>query len=248
MGGLDLNLSKVTLGTMRFKDKGLTSTDVTRLIECAFDVGVTTHHSSYEYSSYKLYCEALNNSHCKSQIKHICKLANPHFDELKFDVSKLKSKVESELLQLNTDCLDVLQWLLRSQPINDTERLAILEDQNDQMSFLFQQLKSEGKIKSVYSFPYSASFTKAVVKLDHIDGIMSYLNMHETEYSNWASENSFIAIRPFAAGKLLDGSNSISKLISYVIDHENVITCVVGVNNTLQLKPIEELLSKVSKF
>jgi predicted oxidoreductase len=53
-------ISKVALGTMRFADKNCSVSEVEELITVLYEeAGVNVHHSSYEYSSYALYTEAL---------------------------------------------------------------------------------------------------------------------------------------------------------------------------------------------
>ena len=77
----NLGLSNITLGTMRFFDKSLSLNEVTRLIEKAYDIGINTHHSSSEYSSYSLYTEALKKGVCAKNVKHIVKISAPHFED-----------------------------------------------------------------------------------------------------------------------------------------------------------------------
>jgi hypothetical protein len=63
-----LGLSSLSLGTMRFADKGLSREDVSDLIGYLYsECGIDTHHSSHEYSSYGLYAEGL--AHFKKKQK-----------------------------------------------------------------------------------------------------------------------------------------------------------------------------------
>ena len=53
-------ISPVSLGTMRFADKGTTKKELVELFSLLYhEGGINAHHSSYEYSSYPLYCEAI---------------------------------------------------------------------------------------------------------------------------------------------------------------------------------------------
>ncbi|MEZ4796625.1 MAG: aldo/keto reductase [Flavobacteriaceae bacterium] len=237
---LNLNLSKVTLGTMRFLDKNLSAKDVTKIIDECFSVGIDTHHSSFEYNSYQLYVSALKNSAYKKQIKHIVKLSSPHFEDnpLTFSSKTLEAKVDEELKNLNIEQIDVLQWLVRSKPINDVDRLNVLSNQMDEIEECLFSLKQKGKIKSAFSFPYSVSFAQEVIKLKQIDGIISYLNLEENEYSEFANTVPFIAIRPFLRGTLLQNGNKeqkINECLKHIDSHKNVLTKVISINSLDQV-------------
>jgi hypothetical protein len=56
----DMDAGPIALGTMRFADKGRTKEELVSLFSFLLsDLNIDIHHSSYEYSSYPLYCEAL---------------------------------------------------------------------------------------------------------------------------------------------------------------------------------------------
>lgn len=236
---LNLGLSNVTLGTMRFYDKSLNVHEVTNIIENCYDIGIDTHHSSREYNSYNLYLRALKSSSCKKHIKHIVKLSSPHFeDPLSFSPKNLEARVDAELKNLNIEQIDVLQWLVRSKPINDKDRLGIIFQQAADIEECMANLKQNGKIKSVFSFPYSVTFAKEVQKLKQIDGIISYLNLQELDYSEFANTSPFIAIRPFFRGELLAGNNKANKIrdcLQYIDLHKKVLTKIISINSIGQL-------------
>lgn len=241
-----LSLSEITIGTMRFFDKSLSSNEVGNIIEKAFDIGINTHHTSYEYNSYELYKEALKTTTCKQKIKHIAKLSAPHFEDSVFSSKILENRVDKVLEDLQIETIDVLQWLLRSKPINDSTRLETLSNFKEEIEECLFQLKRKGKIKSAFSFPYSTLFAKEVFKFDQIDGIVSYLNKEEKEYNNLANTNPFIAIRPFFAGKLLntikgDKEKIIRSCLNYVKEHKSVITTIVSINSIEQLDSFKNL-------
>lgn len=236
----NLQLSKVTLGTMRFLDKNLNNQDVTKIIDECFAIGIDTHHSSFEYNSYQLYINALKNSAFKKQIKHIVKLSSPHFEDnpLTFSASNLEAKVDEQLKNLNIQQINVLQWLVRSKPINDNDRLNILAQQTNEIEECLNSLKQKGKIKSAFSFPYSVPFAKEVIKLKQIDGIISYLNLEENDYSEFANTTPFIAIRPFLRGTLLQNGNKeqkINECLKHIDSHKNVLTKVISINSLDQV-------------
>lgn len=234
-----LGLSPIALGTMRFVEKGLSEQEVLNLIEVAFNKGITTHHSSFEYESYDLYTNALAKFSFRNQVQHIVKLCSPHFEEDAFSAIILEERVDRELKRLNIDCIDVLQWLVRSKPINDKARLSILATQKGEISECLSKLKSKGKIKSVFAFPYSIPFAEEVIKITKLDGIISYLNMEEQDYKKFANTFPFIAIRPFFARKLIQGKNKknlINECLNYVKSHHRVISTVIGINDTSHLE------------
>lgn len=235
----DLGLSPITLGTMRFFDKALSRKQITEIIETCFEGGIKTHHSSFEYNSYDLYSSALRKASCRSHIKHIVKLSSPHFKENSFSSKILSKRVEDQLKTLNIDCLDVLQWLVRSKPINDKDRLSILKEQEEAIKDCMIQLKKDGKIKSVFSFPYSVGFAHEVIKLEEIDGIIAYLNKVETDYSDFANKYPFIAIRPLNAGSLVSSQNTaedIQSSLAYVKKHTKVRTQIVSINSVAHVQ------------
>jgi predicted oxidoreductase len=236
----NLGLSNVTLGTMRFFDKTLSTKEVTNIIENCHEIGIDTHHSSHEYNSYNLYLNALKNSTYKKQVKHIVKLSVPHFEDnpLTFSSQNLETKIDEELKNLNIEQIDVLQWLVRSKPINDKDRLNILSLQTDEIEECLANLKQKGKIKTAFSFPYSVPFAKEVFKLTQIDGIISYLNTQEEDYSEFANTVPFIAIRPFLRGTLLqngDKDQKINECLNYIDSHKNVLTKVISINSKEQI-------------
>jgi hypothetical protein len=56
------SISPIALGTMRFKDKGATKEDLVNLFSLLYNEGgINVHHSSYEYSSYELYCDSIKS-------------------------------------------------------------------------------------------------------------------------------------------------------------------------------------------
>lgn len=241
-----LELSRITLGTMRFADKDLSVQDVAGLIQAAADAGVTTHHSSSEYSSYDLYVKALRSVQRRSNIRHIVKVAAPHFEDDGLCVATLEQRVDQQLQSLGIDCIDVLQWLLRSKPINDTARLGTLNTHRDEIEQVFADLKRKGKIKSVHSFPYSVEFARRVLELDAVDGLTAYLNNQEQDYAEFADaavdDGSFIAIRPLFAGQMLANVESIeakneviSECMRFVFARKAVSSAIVGINSVEQL-------------
>lgn len=231
---------------MRFHDKQLTVNQVVNIINEGHEIGIHTHHSSFEYSSYELYSKALEKSGKGKHVKHIVKLSSPHFEDDAFSAKILEERVDKQLKTLQTDCIDVLQWLVRSKPINDADRLQTLVDQQEEITSSIEDLKKKGKIKTSFSFPYSVNFAKKVLELNQVDGLVTYLNKGELEYQEFADSVPFIAIRPLFAGKLIENATDIdAEIISslqFVENHKTVLSTIVGINSTKQLQTYKKYL------
>ncbi|MCA9177065.1 MAG: hypothetical protein KDB14_21400 [Planctomycetales bacterium] len=192
-------LSEVCFGAMR-----MTLEQTGGLLEKLFEWGVDTHHSSHEYDCHAIYLKRLAEARGEGRaFKHVVKLANPHFGESKFDPRGFEQAIDRELHDLNADTLHNVQWLLRSQPINDRDRLEVLRRDREQIEPTFQRLLQSGKVLSFSSFPYSTDFATATLQLPAVSGLTTYLNLLEPEYAEFAAEETpLLAIRPLAAGKL----------------------------------------------
>ncbi len=243
---INTSISEITLGTMRFLEKSLTPNEVTDIIDSCFDNGIDTHHSSSEYESYNLYTEGLAKSKNAQKIKHIAKLAAPHFDESTFSSERLTTAVDNYLRTLKKDRIEVLQWLVRSSPINDIERLKIINENTNEINEVLGKLKQEGKIETVYSFPYSVVFAEEILKkISEVDGIISYLNLLELDYVDIARKNKFISIRPLAAGKILNKTHSIGlkKALDFPLSFKNSLSTVISLNSKANVETLIKALS-----
>lgn len=226
---------------MRFFDKKLSKKLILSIIEESFEAGIISHHSSFEYTSYELYCASLKQFHKKNKIKHIVKLSSPHFDEEKFSGDILEGRIDNQLKALGIEQIDVLQWLVRSKPIDDIPRLRILNQQKEEIELSFHELKKKGKINQIFSFPYSVPFAEEVLNLKEIDGLIAYLNISENEYSKLADNVPFIAIRPFYAGNLIDNVKpalDVERCMGFVNSHKNVISKIVSINSLDHLREL----------
>ena len=133
--------------------------------------------------------------------------------------------------------------MVRSKPINDKDRLGILSEQKNEIEACFMNLKQKGKIKTAFSFPYSVPFAKEVLKLKQIDGIISYLNLEEADYSEFANNVPFIAIRPFLRGTLIQEGNKVQKInkcLHYIDSHKKVLTKIISINSLDQLNAFKK--------
>ena len=267
-----IDISAVALGTMRFADKQISKEEIVDLLSFLYhDAGINVHHSSHEYISYTLYCEALKQFKKKSKagIRHICKLSAPDFKEDKFLSSSLINRVKKELVALDAEHIDMVQWLYRTEPVEDEKRLKGLWESTEEIEYTFAKLIKEGLIGVVGTFPYSVSFGVNVSKtLESVSGWITYFNLMEPEnLLNLPEGNWMIGIRPLAAGKIYDvliqlkekdfdrilppshlakKEKIVQFCLSYCLMQEKVKTNILSINSLEQAKSIHRIIQRVA--
>lgn len=210
-GRSGIKLSPVTFGSMRLDPKRIELNRAVELITYLYNRGVNTFHSSHEYDTDAFFCRALGQFKAQNsgaEIKHIAKIGVPHFGESEFSSAKLITLVENRLRDLNTERIDLVQWLVRHQPNEDRYRLPILLACQQELQTTWSKLQQEGKVGALASFPYSLPFAEAVLQLPHCMGLVTYLNFLELEMapllkSMAANGQGYVAIRPLAGGSLV---------------------------------------------
>lgn len=242
-----MNSNQFILGPMRWSDKGLTVNEAKSLIEKSFEYGINTHHISNEYSSYSLYAEAfrLLDVEISSQIKVIAKVGFPNFRETYIE-STLIENVDSYLVDLGIDRLYALQWLDRWDQLNeelDPKRIQRFEENKTFISEEFAQLKAEGKIQKVYSFPYSVKYFQNLFQFEAVDGFTIYANRFEKEYTDLLPliNKEIIGIRPLGAGKIKNQEEI--KNDFYHLEKTGVSQFIIGINNIDQLISLTKICS-----
>ena len=209
-GGTDIELSEAIFGTSRLNPKQLSRTSAERLLLTLVDGGVTSFHSSHEYETHPFFCDvlaALKRARPQTCFEHVVKLASPHFDGDRFDPECFEALVDAQLRALRVDRLDVVQWLVRHSPNEDSPRLNILVRDDEVIARTMEKLKDSGKIGCLTSFPYSPAFGEVVHTRPYVDGFTTYLNPIEREMCPFMDTmarkgQGFLAIRPLAAGRL----------------------------------------------
>ena len=149
--------------------------------------------------------------HPAKKFQHIIKLGEPHFDSNFFCPNRFRTIIEQQLIELQTDCIDIVQWLLRHSPNEDAFRIPILKDSLASFIDITEQLKQEGKIRAIGCYPYSMTFAKEIKTRPIIDCWVTYLNLHEREIIPHLNKP-IVAIRPLAAGRILNDQTLISLL------------------------------------
>jgi aryl-alcohol dehydrogenase-like predicted oxidoreductase len=210
-GGSSVELSALCFGCMRLSPSRLDLKGAVDLLLALFDRGVTSFHSSHEYETYAFYCVALREMRrlrAGRPIETIVKIGAPHFDETEFSPARFRSLIEAELRNLEVDRVDVVQWLVRHTPNDDAPRLDILERSSASVHETWERLRAEGKVGLLTVFPYSDAFLQASLELPDVAGLVTYLNLLETEAVPYldglaSSGRGFAAIRPLAGGRLV---------------------------------------------
>ncbi|MDQ3842642.1 MAG: hypothetical protein M3342_01310 [Bacteroidota bacterium] len=166
---------------------------------------------------------------------------------------------------MQIDRIDFLQWLFRTEPINDAIRLQKLEEARDEIDFTFQEFRKEGLVDSIGTFPYSVPFGTAVSQmLTTISGWITYFNLIEQEnINNLPTDQWLIGLRPLAAGKVFSkfeqletktfdefiqvpGLSKTESMIDfslrYCLMHQQVKTNVLSINSMEQAESIKRIL------
>lgn len=211
------------------------------------DLGITTWHSSTEYESFGLYCEVLadfSRQFPEKKIKHMVKLAEPHFHINEFSAELLNAKVSEYLEKLNTESLFCVQWMWRGELSDNPKRAQLFEESYPEIEKSVSDLKASGKIENFHCFPYDIGFAEAVLDKKAIDGLVVYRNKLETEYdlqlqkSAELGKKNFI-IRPLFAGKALELKGETPKsLLEFALDFPNVEGAVLSISSVKKIKQI----------
>lgn len=244
-GQSGINLSSVTFGSMRLDPKRIEFEKAVELIAYLYESGVNTFHSSHEYESDRFFCRVIQQflaHHPQAEIVHIAKIGVPHFDETKFNGDRLIALVEDRLQQLNTERIDLIQWLVRHQPNEDHYRLPILVECQQELEQTWLKLQKEGKVGVIASFPYSIPFADAVLKFSTCKGLVTYLNLLELEMTPFLEQmentgQGYVAIRPLCGGLIT--TENLENLTQSAVSNENSVDQLQAMINMLDISPTE---------
>ena len=243
-----LSVPIVTLGTMRWKDKGLLKNDSFELVNHGLSLGFCMHHISSEYGSYELYCDTIRNLRPaeRQRIGVIAKIAIPEFREHKFDYHILKKRVERYLQDLGIDRIDIVQWLDRWDGLDkhkDKKRILRYNEFRYELSDAISTLQKEGLIAEFACFPYTVDYAENIINQGLTEKFVNYYNPIETNYREvLRSSKGYIAIRPFKAGEVFEHGFNAEEALTFCLV-EPISSVVVGVNNTDQLNKIYKTMT-----
>ena len=251
---MDEKISRITFGTMRLIEKGVSVNEASKLFEYSINSGINTFHISKEYSSYDLFCDSIKRVKNKD-IRTIVKIASPHFDEHDFSPITMVNKIEDILSETRLESISIIQWMWRSKPIDDTYRISKMQERYADIKYIFDKLKSAGKILSVGCFPYTTRFMDAVIDLGLSDYAIDYLNFWEDNLI-LSKETKGIALRPLYASKainndtfcfesILTGSDLFHSL-NYPLSNPLIHSAVVSMSNYKQIDEVINSMNKIS--
>ena len=232
-GRTDLELSEICFGAMRFTSTAghVTLTEELteqkaeeqnrkgrRALEAALEGGVNCIHSSGDYGTRWMLSEILEKHPKRRDIHHIIKMTSPDYEEEAFDPKVLRESVEESLRDLHTDRIAIVQHLQRGPRVakvdayaatGDKKRIDALPKVLPPLHETFEELKQEGKVGHLVSFPHTMGYAKAALDTGTYEGIAHFLNVIEPEaleiLDRLEDEGlGFLAIRPLLQGMLTD--------------------------------------------
>ena len=238
-GASGVELSALGFGVMRLAEKGFDADTAADFVTRLYDRGVTTFHVSHEYESHALACAALRGLRRRrpgARIEVVAKLAAPHFDQTGFDGRHAEGLIEALRRDLDVERIDLVQWMVRHTPNTDAPRLAILARDADRAGAVWAGLRQAGRIGALGVFPYSDAFAQAALDLPWVDGIVTYLNLEETEAAAyldrlWTEGRGFVAIRPLNGGRL---AANVRNAIRFPLLHPAVASTLLSVSTQAQ--------------
>jgi aryl-alcohol dehydrogenase-like predicted oxidoreductase len=218
-GTTDLEVSEVTFGAMRFVAGNMGQNDEQtgkRALEAALDGGITTIHSSYEYGTRWALGDVLQGHPRRHELHHVIKVTVPDFTDSGFDAAKFRGQVEDALRDLHAERIAVVQHLQRGVAndviygeAGDAPRIAAMPEVNAALLETFAQLKREGKVGWLATFPYTPGFAEAAIESGAFHGMVAFFNLIETEMVPLLDAMrergmGYFTMRPFLQGLLTD--------------------------------------------
>lgn len=242
-GNTGLLVSEVGIGTMRLTADAAhvpeqlrysgdaadaVNLEARKIVETALDAGVNCFHSSEDYGTWWLLGEVLGTRPERDDIHHVIKLTTPDYDESFFDPSLVRASVERALAALHTERISFVQHLHRGPRVSpseaysekgDSRRIARFIESQSEIGEIFDDLKREGKIGAVVTFPHTMGFLEASLTAHIYGGVVHFLNLLETEIVPLLPRLESEAVGLFALRPLLQGM-----LSDHRLDRDNLGT------------------------
>lgn len=218
-GNTDLEFSEIIFGALRFVDGAQARNDEDlgrRALLDALDAGVNTIHSSYEYGTRWALEKILSEHPNRVDIQHIIKVPSPDYADKQFDKGNFRAHVETALRELKTDRIAIVQHLQRGvlkdiiyDERGDPARIAAMADTNAALADTAAQMRAEGKLGYVVTFPHTVGYARTAVASGGFDGLIAFWNFLETEmlpvFDDCAARNMGVfSMRPYLQGILTD--------------------------------------------
>ncbi|MEQ1509316.1 MAG: hypothetical protein ABL909_02810 [Sphingopyxis sp.] len=240
--------AQIVFGTMRMHEIERSSDEWADFLMEIHACGVRALHSSDEYDSFPLLCDVLTRLRERRPdigFRHVVKLAEPSFDDTRFDAERLAAKLERYKAALGSATIHDVQWMWRKDLKAEAQRLADLHAAAPDIIASTAQLKRSGAIERFFCFPYSTAFADEAMKLGCFDGLVVYRNTNEREYDYLlepclAAGGKFLVIRPFAAGQALGaGLPTPREQLGAALDHAAIESAILS---TSSLRHLDDLL------
>jgi hypothetical protein len=239
--------NKIIFGSMRMLEYSYDECYWVDLFDYMYEKGIEIHHVSSEYASFDFYLRILKLFKEKfpfKVIKHLVKLAEPHFDSDTFNAELFYIKIINYLNNLDTKKIWGVQWMWRGDMKFEEKRI---EDYIRNFNLLLETVrncKKNEQFEGFYLFPYTDLFCSLSQKLNsdlstHLfDGLTVYRNYNEREYDDFLNlfPNNII-IRPLNAGKL-DENISKKDALDFSINHPNIDYGIVSISSKEKLNEL----------
>lgn len=220
-GNTGMELPEICFGTMRFAAKTPSDDERSRAgqraLEEALDIGLDFVHSSYEYGTRWATGQVLAHHPHRDRVRHAIKVNAPDWGEARFDPAAFRRQIEDALRELRAERIDIVQHLQRGDfdralgydDRAEPQRIADLDAVLEPLREVAQQLRDEGLIGALTTFPYTVGYARAAIASGAFDGIVAYFNLLETEMVDVFDlmrerGMGFIGIRPLMGGLLTD--------------------------------------------
>ena len=108
-------MTEFIFGSMRMSQKSHSIQYWVNLFKYMHDRGIIQHHVSIEYESFELYVsvfQVFKTEYPNYNIKHICKIGEPSFNDKKFSRNRLIEKCKEYCIKLNVNTINI-QWMSR---------------------------------------------------------------------------------------------------------------------------------------
>ena len=142
----------------------------------------------------------------------------PDYDDSAFDRATFRKKVEDALRELHAERIAVVQHLQRGPIVDqvavydgsgDARRIAALATIGPELEDAFAELKREGKVGWLATFPHTPGYAWAAIESGHFHGMVAFFNLLETEMVPLLGAMrergmGYFAMRPFLQGLITD--------------------------------------------